>query len=291
MKGAQCVFDAIGTHWQIDIYQEITDDKKSVIFDIIKKRVEEFESIYSRFRKDSLFYQISQKEGEYKFPDDAKELFAIYHKLYDITGGLVTPLIGNVLSSIGYDREYSFEKKHVSKPKNIDNVFTYEHPILITKEKTILDFGAIGKGYIIDIVGEILEENNINSYCVDAGGDMRHRSEIDLSLNIGLENPIDVSQVLGVYKLKNKSICGSSGARRSWGEYNHIVNPDTLSSPKEILAVWATADRTVIADAMTSCLFFVSPQILNKHFEFEYAIVYKDFSLEYSKNFEGEFFT
>ena len=291
MQSVQCVFEAIGTHWQIDIYQKITDDKKSVIFDIIKNRIEEFEKTYSRFREDSLFYEISQKEGDYKFPDDAKELFDLYQKLYDITGGLVTPLIGNLLSDIGYDREYTFEKKNISKVKSIDEVYNYKYPNLIVKEKTILDFGGIGKGYIIDIVGKILEDNNINSYCVDAGGDIRYRTEIEESLNIGLENPIDMTQVLGVYKLKNRSICGSSGSRRSWGDYNHIVNPETLSSPREILAVWAIADKTVVADAMTTCLFFTSPQILSRHFDFEYAIVYKDFSLEYSKNFEGEFFT
>lgn len=290
MKGAEFVFDAIGTHWQIDILEEIADDKKSAIFGIIKNRVEEFECTYSRFRKDSLFYKISQKEGVYEFPEDAKILFDMYQNLYEISLGLVTPLVGNLLSDVGYDRDYTFEKKELTKVKSIDEVFVYRHPFLTVKEKSILDFGAIGKGYIIDIVGEILEQNNIKSYCIDAGGDIRNRSESREALNIGLENPIDVTQVLGVFKLENKSICGSSGARRSWGEYNHIINPETLISPKEILAVWATSDKTIIADAMTTCLFFVSPQILKEHFEFEYAIVYQDFSLEYSKDFEGEFF-
>jgi thiamine biosynthesis lipoprotein ApbE len=43
------------------------------------------------------------------------------------------------------------------------------HPVM-------LDFGAAGKGYLIDIVADILRQEQIESFCVDAGGDMIYDS-------------------------------------------------------------------------------------------------------------------
>ena len=64
-------FGAIGTTWHIDVYQEISDSKKSEIFGYIQNRIEIFDKAYSRFRSDSLVTEMSQKSGEYVLPDDA----------------------------------------------------------------------------------------------------------------------------------------------------------------------------------------------------------------------------
>jgi thiamine biosynthesis lipoprotein len=97
--------------------------------------------------------------------------------------------------------------------------------------------------------------------------------------------------VIGVATLKtHQSICGSAGNRRAWATFHHIINPHTLESPRNILAVWALANSTLEADALTSGLFFTTPQILATEFLYEYAIMYADHSVEYSPHFPGEFF-
>ncbi len=282
-------FEAIGTHWTIDINKELSLDEETLLLRKIKGRIAEFDFAYSRFRDDSIVSKMSQVVGEYKLPADANEMISLYKKMYEVTGGLVTPLIGKVLVDAGYDAKYSLVSKELTKPKRWEEVMEWKNPILKLKEPVLLDFGAGGKGYLVDIISELLEENRIHSYCVDAGGDMRHRGKEPIK--VGLEHPNDTSSVIGVLDLKDESLCGSAGNRRAWGEFHHVISPETLSSPKEILAVWTLAKTTLLADILTTGLFFVPAETLLKHFEFEYLILRPDFSIEKSENFNAELFT
>lgn len=281
-------FEAIGTHWTVDIAKELSSSEEALLLNKIMQRIAEFDKTYSRFRKDSLVTRMSKEAGKYELPEDAEKMLSVYKKVYDITNGQVTPLIGNALSNLGYDAQYSFQKKDLEKVLKWEEVIDWNNPILNIKSPVLLDFGAGGKGYLVDIVSELLEGEGIDEYCVDAGGDMRHRGES--SLKVGLEHPEDISSVIGAIDIRNQSLCGSAGNRRSWADYNHIINPETLSSPKEILAVWTLADETMLADILTTALVFVSPEVLQKYFKFEYLIFYNDHSVKKSDGFTAELF-
>ena len=75
-----------------------------------------------------------------------------------------------------------------------------------------------------------------------------------------------------------------------WAQFHHIINPDTLASPRHILATWVVSDTTLLADGLATALFFTPPQNLRNHFDFEYAIVYADGHAEVSPQFPAELF-
>lgn len=281
-------FPAIGTHWQVDIDTPINLTKKSELLNVIKERIELFDKTYSRFRTDSLVYRASQKAGTYIFPSDFIPLISLYDNLYKITDGEVTPLIGNVLSDAGYDAEYSLKTKKLHKPKNWKDVLEVRGQSLTVKSPVILDFGAAGKGYLIGIIGKLLEENNINSFCIDAGGDILTKQ--DKPLRVGLENPIDTKQVIGVIPIHNQSICASAGNRRKWGNFHHIINPKTLKPIEHILSTWIVADTALLADGLATAIFFTPPKILQMYYNFEYLLLFPDFTIEKSAGFAAEFF-
>lgn len=289
----QLNFEAIGTSWQIDIFDSVTLAQLEFVDIQIQKRIHTFDQVYSRFRSDSVVTQMSKRSGEYILPADADKMISLYYQLYQLTNGLFTPLIGQTLSDAGYDANYSLLPKKLSSPQLWENVLSFSNPILIIKEPAILDFGAGGKGYLIDLVGEVLMANKVKSFCIDAGGDILCVADKEKKfepIRIGLENPEDVKQVVGVVEVQNKSICGSAGNRRKWGDFHHIINPVTLSSPKHILATWVVADSTLLADALATALFFMEGENLKHHFDFEYAILYADSSAMRSDCFPGEFF-
>lgn len=285
-------FEAIGTKWQIDIEDSLSSERESFVMARVRERIDAYDKTYSRFRSDSLVTKMSQESGVYTLPPDAHELFSLYRTFYDLTEGQVTPLIGDVLVELGYDAQYSLvAQNEVRMPPAWDDVFSYIAPTLTMKIPSVIDIGAGGKGHLIDIVGDLLEGEGITSYTIDAGGDMRQRSVNDTSLRVGLENPFDVNEVIGVIELRNKSICGSAGNRRTWGDFHHIVNPHTLTSPREIAALWVVADTTFLADMLSTAFFFVSPEKLSSHFAFEYAMLKENITLFRSEGFTGEFFT
>ena len=183
------VFQAIGTHWQIDVFDDLQKNKEEYLLKKIHLRISDFEKVYSRFLEDSTVGRIAISSGEYIFPEDSQRLFSEYRKMYQITGGLFTPLIGKVLVDAGYDKEYSLKQKiKLKKPPSWDSVLDFDFPKLSVKEPVQLDFGAAGKGYLIDLVGKVLEENGVAYYCVDAGGDILYRNTQNQSMPVGLEN-------------------------------------------------------------------------------------------------------
>jgi thiamine biosynthesis lipoprotein len=250
-------FEAIGTTWQIDIFDALAQDRAEGLVRRIQARIEEFDRAYSRFREDSLVTAMSKQEGEYEMPQDVVPMLRLYEQMYKITQGLVTPFIGNVLVEAGYDAQYSLRPKTLHVPPPWEEVMAFSSPTVIQiKQPAVLDFGAMGKGYLIDIVAELLWEEGLRSFCVDAGGDILLRKSDKVHMKIGLEHPQDVTQVIGVAEIMNGSLCGSAGNRRAWANFHHIINPKTLTSPRDILAAWAVASTTMLADATTTGLFF-----------------------------------
>jgi thiamine biosynthesis lipoprotein len=286
-------FEAIGTKWQIDLFDELDSEKLRDVYSLIQKRIDIFDKYYSRFRSDSTIFEMSRKAGEYILPADGEKLLKLYYDLYKLTDGSFTPLIGQVMSDAGYDAAYSLIAKPLKRPGSWEEYLAFTKTTLTIKKPILLDFGAGGKGYLIDLVGEVLKEQNIHSFCIDAGGDILcHSAENDHTkpLRIGLENPSDISQVIGVAEVKNKSICGSAGNRRKWGEFHHLISPHTLKSPTHILATWVVADDTLTADALATALFFTSAQKLLTKYDFEYVVLFSDATTEVSAHFPGELF-
>lgn len=283
------IFEAIGTHWQIDISDTLTSEKGAELERCIRERIEEFDKNYSRFRDDSLVAEMARRAGEYRLPDDAEPMFNAYQDLTKLTRGAFTPLIGQVMVDAGYDASYSLVPKELHTPPSWDEVLDYRYPMLTLKRPALLDVGAAGKGYLIDLVGKVIADFGVRSFCVDAGGDILHRNAEGGTLRVGLEHPEDFKQVIGVATIGDQSLCGSAGNRRTWGKYHHIIDPRTLESPRDILAVWTVAPTALIADALATCLFFVEPTLLDDYV-FEYLIVYKDYSIQKSPDFPAELF-
>lgn len=279
-------FEAIGTQWVIDVFDAPPDLLQDKIIAAIQRRIDAFDRRYSRFRTDTMVHEMSQKAGIYTILPNERPLLDLYERLYGITEGLVTPLIGQVLVDTGYDAQYSLRPKtHTQPVEKWADILNYDGNTLTLKKPALLDFGAAGKGFLVDEVSEILKKAGVVSFCVDAGGDMYYQSADNTPIEVGLEHPENQNQVIGSTALLNASICGSAGNRRAWGMFHHIINPRTLLSPTQIKSVWVIAASAMLADALATCLFFVSPQTLSS-FEFQYLILYKDYTVEKSKDLE-----
>lgn len=281
-------FDAIGTRWVIDIYDHYRGKN---LENRIEKIISDFSKIFSRFDSSSEISKASARPHKILIPKEYQDLVNLYIKLYKLTNGKFTPLIGNLLDDAGYDKDYSLKSKTLREVPKLDDVINFLDNVLEIKTPSTLDFGAAGKGFLVDLVSGLLESEKIKNYCIDAGGDILFKTTSENNLKVGLENPDDFSQVIGVCNLKNQSICGSAGNRRKWGEHHHIFDPDNQKSVEKIKAVWVISDKAYIADGLSTALFFTEPSALDKEFNFEYLIIHSDNQFKKSQNFPGEVFT
>ena len=146
-------FEAIGAPWRIDTPDELSDSQR----DAVAERIEAFDRDWSRFRDDSLVSRISREPGRHRLPADAGPLMDWYRELYDATGGRVSPLVGRTLESLGYDASYRLTPaaERVAVPAWAD-AMAWDGEYLDTARPVLLDVGAAGKGYLVDLISELL---------------------------------------------------------------------------------------------------------------------------------------
>ncbi len=278
-------FQATGTSWVIEFN---SDDLQ--VAEKIRIRISDFEKTYSRFLDTSFISKISNITGEFELPNDAKPMFDLYFDLYKQTNGLFTPLIGQNLNEAGYDKNYSLQVKQLKTIPDLIEVVEYNFPKIKIKRPVQFDMGGIGKGYLIDIIGDLLKVENIFDFTIDAGGDILHSSLENKKIDIALEHPQDKTSAIGKISILNQSICASSSNRRNWGKYHHIIDPKMLESPTEVMATWVIADNAIIADSLATCLFLISADILKAYYNYEYLVLNSDFSISKSENFNAEIY-
>jgi thiamine biosynthesis lipoprotein len=282
-------FEAIGTRWQIEY-----DAPASATLGIraaIDQTIGEFDRTFSRFHKESWVSRVRDNPGTHTLPPDAFDLLVLYRDAYCLTDGLVTPLIGTTLEQAGYDAQYSFKTTTLTPVPAFDEALTFTEQTLTTTTRVLLDFGAAGKGYLIDKVGAVLHDAGVTTYVINAGGDMLHAGAVDNAITVGLENPLDLAQVVGTCELAHGSLCASAGSRRYWNEFTHIINPSTLASPRSVAGVWVKAKTAAVADIVSTALFFVEPNRLSERFVFNYAMLDHDMTMTASRGFGLQAFT
>ncbi len=277
-------FEAIGTKWSIETPNDLSQDTRAAIEELI----ENFDKTYSRFREDSLITKISRHAGTYTFPDDAAELIGLYRRLYRATDGAMSPLIGASLSNLGYDKDYSLQMKESVHVPRWESSLDWNGTTVTAHQPVLLDFGAVGKGYLVDLIAIELESQGVRTYTIDASGDIRHRG--NEYQTVGLENPHDESRVIGIMSIKNQSLCASSTNRRRWGKHlHHVIDGRTGMPTNDILSTWVISSSTAMADGLATALFFVGPEKL-EDWDFQYVRLHTNGKIEHSEGFVGELF-
>lgn len=293
---ATFTFEAIGTHWQIDTDEPMSASLCARILD----RIRRFDVTYSRFRPDSLVSRIATAPHgrRFEFPEDSLKLFGLYDDLYTATEGAVDPLVGRQLELLGYDSAYSLTPAPdaVRAAEQARGRATWATDVardgttLVTRRPLVIDVGAVGKGYLVDLLAAILREAGHTRFVVDGSGDLLHAGE--RTIRVGLEHPFDPKQVIGVAHLKDQALCASGVARRAWGDgLHHVLDARTGVPVGGVVATWVVADETALADGLATALFFADAQRLAETFRFAYVRMHTDGRADHSPDFAGELFT
>jgi len=280
-------FEAIGAPWRIDTPDDLSVSQRAAV----TERIEAFDRDWSRFRPDSLVSRIARGPGRHRLPADAGPLLDWYRELYDATGGRVSPLVGRTLESLGYDAAYRLTPaaEQVPVPQWAD-AMAWDGEFLDTARPVLLDVGAAGKGYLVDLVSELLAELGVGTHVVDASGDLRVRG--DAVERIALEHPADPSKAIGVVEVHGGALCASASNRRSWGDgLHHVIDAVTGIPAASVIATWAGATDALHADGLATALFFDADPNLFATGDVYYVRMFANGRVEHSPSFPGELFT
>ncbi|GAC53051.1 FAD:protein FMN transferase [Gordonia amicalis] len=276
------MFDAIGTRWTVTTPSPLP----SPVVDEVRAEIDRIDRAWSRFRDDSAVADMSRAAGRYPIEQSDQPLVDWYRRLYRLTRGAVSPLVGQTLADAGYDADYSLRPAaQVSAAPAWDEVIAGHEGALELREPVLLDVGAAGKGFAADRVAEIVTRAT-GDFVVDAGGDMVV-SPRARPLRVALEHPMDPAKAIGVVTLDGGAICASAANRRVWADWHHIVDPRSASPAWEVLATWVIAPSAMEADGLATALFFTPAAFLRGDFDhhaegFHHVTIRRNGSVEHT---------
>ena len=108
-----------------------------------------------------------------------------------------------------------------------------------------LDLGAIGKGYAVDRVADVLEDWEVNTAMIDAGSSSVLALEPPAGADdwpLTISDPAAAGLILATIAARQRAL-GASGIRKG----DHIVDPRSRAPVRSRSAAWVSAPRAVLA--------------------------------------------
>lgn len=240
------------------------------------RTIEDFEKRFSRFLPTSELCMLNQSGGGVCRPSaDMMDMCVAAMQWYKKTGGVFDPSLCEALEELGYDTSLDFEKgparaetdhpfdvdAHQRRfricPRFSDVHIDEKKGTIAMPQKMKLDFGGIGKGYIVDAIAKKLRKK-YDDFWISAGGDMflSGRDSEHMLWEIMVQNPLNLISDIGYVTMgERKEIAvATSGVMKRKGmkggfAWHHIVDPRTgLPVANNITAVTVVAPTVTAAD-------------------------------------------
>lgn len=207
-------------------------------------------------------------------PPSVLALVKLSRKLASRSDQLFNPAIGRLIALWGFHRDQprcegvpdkAEIEKLVQAHPTMDDI-TVDGIFLQSDNPAVqLDFGAIGKGYGIDLAVEHLRELGIENAIVNSGGDLRTiGSRGGHPWRIAIRSPSGSGTLGFVNVAGDESVFTSGDYERNclWqGKlYHHILDPRTGYPARGTRSVTVIHDNAAEADAAATALFVAGPK-------------------------------
>jgi thiamine biosynthesis lipoprotein len=262
----------LNTYVAIDAYSTggySSGELKNILTDALSL-CDTYENMYSRTLQTSELYRLNSGEITV-VSQQLGDLIATgleYGRLsdgsFDITIGAVSSLwdftaenptvpdaaaIAEGLAHVDYTK--------VSLSQNEDLTYTVAMPA-----GTIIDLGAIAKGYIADKIKEYLLAHNINHAIINLGGNVLcvGSKRDNASFSIGVRKPFAENEYVAKLKIADMSVVSSGNYERYFYDsgtlYHHILNPDTgYPYDNGVSEVTIVSDDSLTGDCLSTTCF------------------------------------
>lgn len=183
------------------------------------------------------------------------------------------PALGQLSLAWGFST--GEEHLHALQPERVQALLTQSGGVFVqrvgdglwqkTKPGIWLDFGAIAKGYAIDVGIQTMQQHGVASAIINAGGDMRILgAHGDLPWKIAIRHPRQDTPLGWLEVRGDTSIVTSGDYERFFIEggrrYHHILDPKTGYPSASSMSVTVLAPSATLADAVSTAMFVWGPK-------------------------------
>lgn len=257
------------TYITITAYSEVNNS----VLDKCLELCDNYENLCSRTLENSTLSKVNRHELT-EIPKDLAEMIQYGIQYGDISNGSFDITIGSV-SSLW---DFTSDDPQVPDSDDIKAALTYVNYKNITlnqkpgsedtyqisiPEGTIIDLGAIAKGYIADKLKDYLLKNGVTSAIINLGGNVLCVGDKPnhTAFNIGVKKPFsDSEETLVSLKISDKSIVSSGTYERCFTKdgkfYHHILNPRTgYPYDIQLTSVTIISDSSTQGDCLSTTCF------------------------------------
>ncbi|MGB3774519.1 MAG: FAD:protein FMN transferase [Leeuwenhoekiella sp.] len=262
--------EALGTGYVVQFYSA----KQFPVQEKFDSVVAAINQSMSTYIPDSDISRINAGDSTVVVDDMFKEVLSQSREVYKNTSGFYDPTVGILVNAYGFGPG----KPIISLNKEIlDSIRQYvgldeislspEGKILKDNSAVYIDFNSIAKGYCIDRLGVMLEQNGVTDYLIEMGGELRARGsniEKESPWKVGIENidaPIEDRGYTKIVTLGDKGMAGSGNYRKfrvdsvTGQRFVHTVNPlNGLAEKTDVLSATVIAPTCAKADAYATAI-------------------------------------
>ncbi|MBW8034696.1 MAG: FAD:protein FMN transferase [Planctomycetes bacterium] len=245
------------------------------------RELDRLEHELSRFVENSDVARINNLRGNSPLVvgDDVFECLSICEELYEATFGAFDITVGSLYECwFGPKREMLRPgKKELAEAKRrtgmgLVKLNADEMTVEVSEQGVKVDLGAIGKGFAIDKMGEVLKDWSIAKAFIHSGSTIFAMDKcagtdgwpITLSLPPGASGEGSGPEVLSKINLENIAL---SGSNQEYGR--HIIDPRIGRPVEGKLAAWARSKLAGRSDGLSTALMVMSDDEAKKYFERE----------------------
>ncbi len=304
-------FYAVDTVVQLTIYNDNPRINVDKIMAETEALVEEYENVISKTKENSFTYTINNT-GVYDY--SSSPYASVIHQLVDksryyeaLSNGELDVTIEPVVKLWNINNGNT----EVPSQKNIDAALSlvgYDNFVrdddakkykLLNNAK--VDFGAIGKGQLADIIKASLMSKGINSGIINLGGNVMTigAKPGDKNWVIALQDPSGLQgDAMGTVEVKNKSVVSSGNYERYFMSegvrYHHIMDTSTgAPSTSGLAQTTIISDRSIDCDSLSTTTYLLGKEkglkLIQSIENFDAIFVDDDMNYYYTDNFDKNY--
>lgn len=281
-------FDTVVTVIGYADSQEEFTEMAELIYDNFKEMHQLFD-IYHDYEGINNIKTINDSAGIQPVKVDARIINLIQSSKtwYEKTEGMVNIAMGPVLNIWHDARQAALTDpssaklptmetlQEAAKYTDISKVVVDEaNSTVYIEEGMRLDVGAVAKGYVTQVVSDILESKGYNSVLISAGGNVKAigmpKDGVRTRWGVGIKDPqstlahsLSEENLLDVAFVKDTSVVSSGSYERFFEvdgiQYHHLIDPKTLMPATHYTGVTIITPNSATADILSTAIFLLPP--------------------------------
>lgn len=262
--------EIFGTTYSIKIK---TSAKDNDLEDKIKAKLQDVNSNMSMFEPQSFISRLNRAAaGEaVELPHEVAFLFRGAAKVYSESRGWFDPTIGSLVNLWGFGTN---TVTRIPEDKQIEKALAHTgfnklrfasdySQVIKTDSELIIDLSAIAKGYAVDKIAFLLEENGYRDYIVEIGGEVKASGTRDYHGTpwaVGIARPSENgSGNLTAVELENMAVATSGDYRNFFyldgKRFAHTVSPfDGRPVAHNLASATVFHPQAMLADAYATAV-------------------------------------